>query len=205
MLKLTSDDKTFIENSYKSFLYNLIYLFKNSEINNALDCYKILCNMLRNGQFCIEGTISFNDSFEYLPLADMDYSGVQVMYGVCCCRHASEFIYDILALLGFNASIYYVHVDENKSWHPCPPVSANHVAILLIENTDEYILDPMNNFILRKGVDQSLIPLNSDISTLDMQKFVSFSDDRVQIIGRVLKKYYQLQSLGINHIYDYNC
>ena len=204
MLNLTNNDKELIENLYKSFLSNLKCLFTTNQIKNALDCYKILSIMLRNGQFCVDETIDFNTKFKYLSLPNMDCRGAQVMYGVCCCRHVSVFINDILSLLGFNTSLYYIYIDDNEHWHSCSLINANHVTVLLIENNEEYILDPINNFILKKENDQSLKTINSDILSLDIQQFVSFSDDHVQSIGRVLKKYYHIQSVGVNHIYDYS-
>lgn len=203
-VNLTSNDKEFIENLYKSFLINLKYLFKNKQIKNALDCYKILTMMLRNGQFSIEKRIDFNDNFKYLPLSNTNYSGIQVMYGICCCRHVSAFINDILTLLGFNTSLYYVQIDENNNWHPCSIIDANHVTILLKDNNKEYILDPTNNFILKKESDQSLTLLNFDLSPLKIQQFMNFEDENVKDIGKVLKKYYHLQKIGIKNIYDYN-
>lgn len=202
MLNLTSNDKELIENSYKSFLSNLKDLFENNQIKSAVDCYRILSNMLRNGQFCIDGTISFDTTFNYLDLPNMGCIGAQVMYGICCCRHVTAFINDILALIGFNASLYYIYIDDNENWHSCDPINANHTTILLIDNAEEYILDPMNNFLLKKETDNSLTSLNLDISSLDMQQFFNFSDNNVQGISKILKKYYHLQSVGINHIYD---
>ena len=202
MLKLTNNDKEYIENSYKSFLSNLKCLFEKNNINSAIDCYKILSNMLRQGLFSNEGTINFDTNFNYLSLPNMDYIGIQVIDGVCCFRHVSEFLNDIMSLLGFSTSLYYIYIDNKDCFHPCAPIDANHVAILLTENLEEYILDPMNNFLLKKETDNSLTSLALDICSLDMKEFLHFSDDNIQSISKVLKKYYHLHNIGIKHIYD---
>lgn len=202
MLMLTNNDKEYIENLYKTFLSNLKCLFENNNVKSAIDCYKILSNMLRKGLFSNEGVIIFDTNFNYLSLANIDHPGMQVMYGVCCCRHVTEFSNDIMSLLGFNTSLYYIYIDNNDIFHHCDSIDANHVAILLTENLEEYILDPMNNFLLKKETDNSLTPLNLDVSHLDMKRFLHFSDNNIQSISKVLKKYYHLQSIGINHIYD---
>lgn len=202
MLKLTNNDKEYIENLYKTFLSNLKYLFEKNNIKSAIDCYRILSSMLRQGLFSSEGTISFDTDFNYLSLPNIDYIGIQVMYGVCCCRHVNSFINDIMSLLGFNASLYYIYIDNDGNYHPCTPINANHVAILLTENSSEYILDPMNNFLLIKEADNSLTSLDLNTFSLDIKEFLLFSDDNVQCISKVLKKYYHLHSIGINHVYD---
>lgn len=203
MLKLTDDDKVVIDNGYKNFLYNLKFIFKNSEIKSALVCYKILTAMLRNGQFSIEKNIIFDDEFKYLSLSNMNNIGTQVMYGVCCCRHANILINDILQVLGFDTSLLYIFIDENAIWHQCHPKNANHVTILLNDNSCEYILDPVNNFLLKKEEEQRLTLLDSDISNKILQQFTDYSDVNIQNIGKVLKKYYNYQKLEINHTYDY--
>ena len=158
--------------------------------------------MLRNGQFSKDGIIDFDDNFNYLNLPNLDFIGTQVMYGKCCCRHISSFINDIMLLLGFNTSLCYVHTNKDGNWRLCTPLTANHVVILLIENNEEYILDPMNNLLLKKNVDNSFISQNFDISYIDIKLFLEFSDNNVQNISRVLKKYYHFRSMGINNVYD---
>ena len=79
MLMLTNNDKEYIENLYKTFLSNLKCLFENNNVKSAIDCYKILSNMLRKGLFSNEGVINFDTNFNYLSLPNMEYIGIQVM------------------------------------------------------------------------------------------------------------------------------
>lgn len=204
MLRLTNDDKKVIDNGYKQFLCNLKLHFENNEIKNALDCCMILIHMLRSGQFSIEKAIRFDDKFEYLALPNLDNIATQIMYGVCCCRHASSFVNDVLQLLGFNTSLVYIFIDENGDWHRCAPFGASHVAIQLNENGCQYIVDPANNFILKEEGNQSLTQLNSTVPNMVLQQFSNYSDENVEHIGGVFKKYYNVQKLGIDYVYDYD-
>lgn len=184
----------------ESFLLHLKYIFVNNQITSAVDCYRILSNMLKNGCFSMVGKIYFDDNFNYLHFSNMECAGIQVMHGTCCCRHVCAFINDMMLMLGFDVSLYYVHIDNSEIWTSCEPIGANHVTILLKENNEEYILDPMNKFLLKRNIDNSLMMLDLGITSLDLEQFLDFSDDHVKGIGKVLKKYYCLRSLGINHI-----
>lgn len=204
MLELTKEDRNIINSSYKAFLYNLKYILKNNDIKSGIDYFGVLNNMFRTGKFCINEKITIDDKFNYFNASNIDYMAVQVMYGVCCCRHASSLFNDILQLLGFTTSLIYIYVDENNIWHHSSLLGANHIAVLLNENNCEYILDPANNFVLKKETDGSLISITLDISNQILRQFENYYDPNIQNIGKTLKKYYNLQKLGIKYVYDYS-
>lgn len=203
MLYLTNEDKMVVTDCYKSFLKNLQCFIDSYHPKNWLECYAIVVNMLRAGQFCIDQTIDFNVQFNYLPLPNMENIGAQVMFGICCCRHANTLVNDILQLLGFTTQLQYIFIDENKSWHRSHPSNANHVVIDLKDGESNYLLDAFNNFAFKIESNQSLTPLDVENINIPVE-YSTYCDSSIQNIGTILKKYYSLQRMGINHIYDYN-
>lgn len=155
--------------------------------------------MLKNGQFSINKSIVYDDQFKYLALPNLNNDGSYVMYGICCCRHASVFLDDVLKILGFDSSLLYIFIDENNCWQVAEPFCANHLVVLLKVNDYEYLLDPIHSFILKKEKDQTLTKLDCD--TLELIE--NYQDSNIDTIGRILKKYYDLDRLGIDYLYDY--
>lgn len=201
MLKLTNKDKETIENSYKTFLMNIKNFLEINCLTNAIECYKVLYGMLISGQFSIDRTMCFDTDFSYLNLPNIYSDGAQVMHGVCCCRHVSTLFNDILLLIGYNVALCYIYVDDNETWHITTADNSNHVVVLLRENNVEYILDPMNNLVLKKEHDNQLTLVDTNVVQNSCPVFL---DDIVENIGKVLKKYYHFKSLGIDNIYDYD-
>lgn len=203
MLKLTSVDEALIDDSYNAFLSNIKQFFENNEIKNALHCYLILKEMLRTGLLSVENNIAFDDEYNYLKISNMNNIGVQVMYGVCCCRHVSALIKDILNVLNFNASLYYIFIDEKGIWHCSTPLEANHVSVLIKDEDGEYILDPISDTTLKKDLAENFNAVDINVTDIDERYYKNYSDPNIQNIGRVLKKYYNIQEVGIKQIYDY--
>ena len=199
MLYLTENDKLIINNCYQKFLQSLKEDIQNHCIKNCLDCYSIIVKLLKDGRFSFNSNMKYSSSFNYLNLPNMA-EGAQVMYGVGCCRHINLLINDIMKTLGFNSILLYVKVDETDTWHRATPLTANHVVVTLKDNIDEYLFDAYNNFVF-KIVGYDLEPVKLKI--MDDILMNKYPDDNVKEIGLVLKKYYKLQELGIDHIYDY--
>ena len=202
MLKFNSADEALIDYSYKAFLRNIKQFFENNEINTALHCYIVLKEMLRTGVLSIDTNIVFDDEYRYLKIP-MNNLGIHVMYGVCCCRHVSALIKDVLNVLNFNASLYYIFIDANGLWHSSTPLKANHVSVLVKDGDNEFILEPISNVILKKATDGSFLAIDLDNSILDAKQFNDYSDCNIENIGRVLRKYYNIQASGITQVYEY--
>ena len=202
MLKFTNADEALIDNSYNAFLSSIKQFLENNEIKTALHCYMVLKEMLRTGVLSIDNNIVFDDEYKYLKIP-MNNLGIQVMYGVCCCRHVSTLIKDVLNVLNFNASLYYIFIDEKGIWHSSTPLDANHVSVLIKDEDVEYILEPISNVILKKATDGSFLAIDLDNSILDAKQFNGYSDCNIENIGRVLKKYYNIQASGITQVYEY--
>lgn len=113
MLNFMDEDKETVKNAYKMILLNLKDYLKNYDIKDEISYSKIIFNMLHNGFFSMNRTINFDNNYDYLELPSEISQGVQVMYGICCCRHATEFLYNLLCILNYNPSLIYIYVDNN--------------------------------------------------------------------------------------------
>lgn len=197
MLNFIDSDKKKVQDAYKMILLNLKNYLQQYNLINELEYSKIILDMLHNGFFSINGTINFDNNYDYLELPPEISQGVQVMYGICCCRHASEFLYNLLCILNFNPSLIYIWADNNtRIWRKVNPAieKANHQAVLFDNN---YIIDPANKFILQ-------MQKNGELSLIDsecLDHIETYQEDNIAVIGKVLKKYYTYKELGIRSVY----
>lgn len=201
MFDLTISDKKIIDNSYKSFLLNLKSFLECGKDRSALDYSKTVMDMLHKGQFSMDRTIFFRNDYNYLSLPSIISNGVYVTYGICCCRHATFLLNDILCSLGFDISIMYIFIDKDGNWHKIDPRvdRCNHVVIVLTNNDHKYYIDAANKFLLEQ-VGDSVLSL--DVEPLDNS--LDYQDANIIEIGKVLKKYYMYKELGIDHVYEYD-
>ncbi len=200
MIYLTENDRLIINNCYQNFLQSLKENIQSNCIKDCLDCYSIIVKLLKDGRFSFNSDMKYSSSFNYLNLPNMA-EGAQVMYGVGCCRHINLLINDIMKTLGFNSTLLYVKTDETDTWRRSTPLTANHVVVTLKDNSDEYLFDAYNNFVFRI-VGYDLEPV--ELKIMDDILMTKYPDNNVKEIGLVLKKYYKLQELGVDHIYDYS-
>lgn len=135
--------------------------------------------MLHGDSFSRNGIVYFDNNYDYLGLPLDVSQGVQVMYGVCCCRHATEFLYNLLSILNFNPTLIFIFVDNSTGiWRKVNPIieKANHQAILL---EDKYIIDLTNKFILQ-------MQENGDLNLIDSEyigdlKF--YQESNIAVVG----------------------
>ncbi len=197
LLNFTDSDKKIIRDAYKMILFNLKDYLQQYDMNDELEYSKIIFRMLHGGFFSMNGTTNFDNNYNYLGLLVEISQGVQVMYGICCCRHATKFLYNLLCILNFNPSLMYIWVNNNTGlWRKVNPKieKANHQVILL---NDKYIIDPANKFILQIQKNGKLILLDSEY----IDQLGTYQEENIIVVGRVLKKYYTYRELGINTIY----
>lgn len=202
MLKFTEHDREVLNHSYEEILLNLRDYLKKYNHEDMIDCSKVLIHMLHSGLFSMEGVIHFENDYDYLPLSAEISLGVHVMYGVCCCRHATTFFYDLFSILGFQSSLMYLFIDPTTGeWHRVnlKQEQANHVVILLEYLGKEYIVDPRNQFLFRKESNGKLELLNIE----RVESLPNYQDSNIETVGKILKKYDTYQKLGISHVYEY--
>lgn len=198
MLSLTLEDKQNIDYYYELFLKNIYNYLKNSDASCGIDYSKIIIQLLHAGVFSMTENIICTNDYDYLHLSNLCSDGVLVMYGVCCCRHATSLLYDILKSLGLDVSLQYIKVCDDNSWRRATPAKANHIVVLLKENGSIYYLDAINKFILE-------LLDNGDFKQLDIGNIsnIEYQDSTVVKIGKKLTKYYDLKKFGVEYIYDY--
>lgn len=201
MVKFIDDDIKEINNSYRNMLINLKDYLYQYNLSNEKECSKIIIKMLHSGYFSINRVIQIENNYDYLALPPTISQGVQIMYGICCCRHASKFLYDLLCILDFNPILIYYFVDNNGGWHKANPAveKANHIAVLLNNNDGEYVVDLVNEFILKIERDGQL----KSIDIESIEDITPYQDSNVDVIGKVLTKYYKYKELGIESVYEY--
>lgn len=202
MLALLKKDKERIETAYCTFLERLkIYLEGYDELT-TLELYGLIVQLLKNGNFSSGHTFRTDATFDYLYLPNLNYEGAYLMYGVGCCRHMSSLINDILEHLGFECALQYVLIDENNNWKLLEkPVGSNHVIVSLQDHENQYLLDPMNDFIFQKK-ENIFVPMTIESSPFDQLSLPSYRDESVEEIAKILQKYYTCKAIGIENIYE---
>ncbi len=196
MLNFIDEDKEKIKNAYKIILLNLKNYLQQYDAKDEISYSKIVFKMLHNGLFSMNTTINFDDKYDYLWLPSEISQGVQVMYGICCCRHATEFLYNLLCIFNYNPSLLYIYVDNNTEvWHKVNPAKANHQVILL---NDRYIIDPANKFILQLQKNGELKHIDSEYPDC-LEKY---QETNINVVGNELEKYYKYKRLGIRNVYS---
>ncbi len=197
MREFTETDKKIVKDAYKMILLNLKDYLQQYDMKDELEYSKLFFCMLHGGFFSMDGTIKFDNNYDYLGLPVEISQGVQVMHGICCCRHATEFFYNLLCILNFNPSLIYIWVDNDTGlWRKVNPAieKANHQAILL---DNKCIIDPANKFILQ-------IQKNGELTQLDSEYFgqlETYQENNIVTIRKILKKYYTYRELGIKSVY----
>ena len=198
MLNFIDEDKERIKNAYKIILLNLKNYLQQYDAKDEISYSKIVFKMLHNGLFSMNRTINFDNNYDYLGLPLEISQGVQVMYGICCCRHATEFFYNLLCMFNYIPSLLYIYVDNNTGvWRKVNPTidKANHLVILL---NDRYIIDPANKFILQIQKNGKLKLMNSEYPDC----LETYQETNIAVVGNVLEKYYTYKRLGIRNVYS---
>lgn len=197
-MNFLNEDKEKIQVAYRDFLLQLKKYLQQYSIENELEYCKILFQILHSGLFSMDGILRFDNNFDYLPLPLTLSQGVQVMYGVCCCRHASEFLNDLSGFLNLDSSLMYVWIDSvTGTWHKVNPAveKANHQVILF--HNGKYIADPANKFFLEVQDGGKLYPFSIE----SYNPIKAYEDENIRTIGKTLKKYYVYRELGVERIY----
>lgn len=198
MLNFTESDKKTVKDAYKIILLNLKAYLQQYDTKDELEYSKIFFSMLHSGFFSMNKTIHFDNDYEYFRLPVEISRGVQVMHGICCCRHATEFFYDLLCILHSNPSLLYIWVDHDTNiWHKVNPAveKANHLVILF---DNKYIIDPANKFILQMQKEGELTLLDAEYRG----QLKTYQENNIVTIGKVLHKYYTCRELGVKSIYS---
>lgn len=195
-MNFTYKDKENLKKYYKSFLQNLKYQLKQSNLD-LLTIVSTIMKCIQDGKFSIDESFKLDTKYNYIMLPSEISDGVHITLGISCCRHVNTFLYDILKELDYSPSLIYIFIDENNEWHRTDAINANHVVVSVKYHEKEFICDVANNFISQI--------INNDLTTQKLNYESSleyFEDDNINEISKILKKYYQYRNLGIKRIYD---
>lgn len=110
MLRLTFRDQEIIEKSYDAFFKKFYNYLKNSNATCGVEYSKEIIDLLHGGKFSMTGDMTCSNTYDYLFLPNLCSDGALVMYGVCCCRHATSLLYDVLKSFGFDVNIQYIKI-----------------------------------------------------------------------------------------------
>jgi len=194
MLTFTQKDQELLLKSYHDFLVHLKSLFH--ELNgHSINTIMLFIQMMHDGKFSMGGTISFLNNYPFFPIPSSISEGIHIPYGIACCRHATWLCKDVLDLLGYSTSLFFVL--EDGSWKRATPTTANHIVLLYSFQNQNSLIDPANHLLLQ-------ILNTGDLKSLEFSFFpdFSFEDENIKKMGLTLKKYYHLRELGVQSIYD---
>lgn len=197
MINFSFNDREKLNSYYKEFLMNLREYLRRYDVSDVLEYSKVVLDMLHSGLLSVDGIITLDDRFDYIGIPSNVSSGVHITTGICCCRHTTGFLYDLLNVLGFQSSLKYFFVDnESGVWHRADQAKekANHVAL----SVDDIVIDSANKFIIKVLDDGSI----REIDLGEHHEFKDYQDENIARIDSVLKKYYTYRSLGIKRVYD---
>lgn len=197
---LQKDEALLIE-AYDDFLYQLNRFFLDNDCVFLEDVFQLFCLLFDNGNLSIKQPTK-DTSYPYLPLPIQCSDGLQVMLGVCCCRHINGLFYDLLKSFHKDCELSYIFIDENNYWHKKENgCGANHVVVTAHERNTNFLFDVFNNYGFTVTENGDLHQLNSmKIS----DELINDYDDshNVTTISKVLTKYYHLRDLGVTHLYE---
>lgn len=194
-------DETLLIEAYDNFLYHLNNFFVDNGCVSLEDIFQLFSVLFDNGHFSITRPTKDTD-YPYLAFPIRCSAGLQVMLGVCCCRHINGLFYDLLKSLHKNCELSFIFIDEDGCWYKKENgCGANHVVVTAQENNTDFLFDVYNNFGFTITKDDDLEPLSFDSSPAHL---LSQYDDSSNInkISKVLTKYYQLRDIGITHVYE---
>ncbi len=203
MIQFTNNDSLLLKEYYLQFLQNIKTFLLENNIFLLNDQFSCLRYLLENAYFTDENQMIFSDSYNYLGFHSNLDNGLQVMCGICCCRHVNSLLEGVLAQLQYPINPTFFYIDRDIWYRRKFGTNANHLAISLQKGEQEWILDLYNNFIFSFDSKGKIQLLNTSLNMDLKNKCQQYQDqENIRPISKILKKYYHLSSLGITHIYE---
>jgi len=201
-MNITDKDIELLNDYYKQFLINLKEFLLNHSLNDINLTFNVLNYLLRNAKFTNEKEMIFKNRYNYFPLPSALSDGIQVMNGICCCRHANTLNYDILKTLGLKVKLQPILI-KNNTWIKLNNfVGGNHVITILEEEGITYNFDLVGGFQFKNN-NGELIFLNTSINNQIKELCDTYEDkENIEGINRILNKYYNLRKIGVTSIYN---
>ena len=203
-MQLTHNDRQILKATYLTFLKNLKDFIAMNNFNSEEKINTVIAWLLKNGYFTTEQKMDLNGSYDYLGLPSELEDGIQVMTGVCCCRHANNITYNILKELEYKCKLAFFYVDKQTgTWHEKPKVLGNnHVTISIKQPEIEIVLDTYNDLAF-SITDGKIKSIRQELTSEEIAICRKYNDqENIKSLAKALKRYYDLRRLGITHIYD---
>lgn len=203
-MNFTTKDTKEIKIAYQDFLKNLKTFIIRSHIYDIKKQFALIRYLLENAYFTSELEMILDDKYNYLSLPNELEDGIQIMYGICCCRHANVLLNNILQLLEYNSALLFIFIDKDNIWHRKKNgCEANHIVTTIQQQKKELILDLANNYIFEVDTLGNIILLNEELTRKEKEICQQYTDETyIKKISKILKKYYSLKNLGVKNIYD---
>lgn len=204
-MKFNTKDTEIVTTSYLNFLQNLKNFILENDLRKVEKITPVIHYLLENGHFTEQPKMILTHQLDFLyPQSNIEL-GVQVMYGSYCCRHANTLFKNLLQQLEYqNVRIAFFLIGEHGTWKKLKNGhGANHLTASIFQNGEEIFLDAYNGYTFKTNKNSDVILLDEPLTLEEKQICDSYNDqENIKNISKVLKKYYHLRSLGINHIYD---
>ena len=150
-----------------NLLINKLYLFlKELEINDPTSLYIIYHIMYRNG--LISKNEFHGKNNEYLDLEGL--FGIDILKGNGVCRHISSVLNDLAIEYGYDSRMLAIYIktlkkdEENKRIKKAfkSKITPNHVINQISVEDKNYLFDPTNDLILKKGIGNRIINIHGN-------------------------------------------
>lgn len=153
-----------LKEMYNELIKRLAIFLNNLEINNPIMLYEIYCIMYKNGMLSIK---DYKPQTNYLDINGL--YGIDILNGQSVCRHIASLLNDIATEYGYETrllAIYYKMYKNNNNNYKFikrkfkTRIVPNHVVNQIATNEKNYILDPTNQLILKKGNGNNIVQIS---------------------------------------------
>lgn len=188
---------------YLKFLEQIKLFLLTNNIKDIETQFSVIYYLLKNAYLTDDYQMLFYDKYKFLSLPSDLSDGIQITMGICCCRHATEFLYDLLYLLDYKPKLLFIKIEANGDWLISNTHNANHVVVSIICDNKEIILDLLNDLIFTRTQDGNIKSLKIKLDCSLIATCNKYNDEaNIKSISKTLKKYYNLRNLGVKYVFD---
>lgn len=202
-----------LEQRYINFLKDLASFCIKAGWDNEMKVFSGISYMLEKGYLSCEKQFIVSNDFDTIG-ETMIFEGSSVILGAGVCRHLNTFLFELLAILGYNVRPYSMRVDNNLECLKCSELNAdnyeskstkgnNHLVVIFSSENNSYGLDLMNNSIfmitnelkIKNGTEEFKVRYEKEFNS---SKIVSKHPLKLMatsqvILDKRLKDYYDIQ------------
>lgn len=155
-----------LKESYKELIKKYYNFLINLEIDNPIMLYEIFNIMNKNGMLSINENNQIQD--DYLDIYGL--YGVDILKGQSVCRHNASFLNDTAKEYGYDTRLLAAYLKSEKinknnrliKLAFKSKITPNHIINQIATNEKNYIFDPTNELILKKGNSNYIIEISGN-------------------------------------------